>query len=148
MTFNTFDRIFFNKPLIAAIVASVTAQTIKFLLYLIKNKRIDISRAIGNGGMPSAHSAFVMALATKVGIKDGFDSTYFAISTAFALIVMQDAAGVRRAAGNQARILNLIIDDLSRKRPIKQERLKELIGHTPFEVIAGALLGIFIGIII
>jgi acid phosphatase family membrane protein YuiD len=89
-----------------------------------------------------------MSLATKVGMIDGFESTFFAIAMAFALIVMQDAAGVRRAAGNQARILNLIIDDLSKKRPIKQERLKELIGHTPFEVIAGAFLGVFIGIII
>lgn len=148
MTLNTIDRILYNRPLIAAVTASVTAQTLKFFLFLIKNKKIDIGRAIGNGGMPSAHSAFVMALATKIGIVGGFDSTYFAISMAFALIVMQDAAGVRRAAGNQARILNLIIEDLSRKRPIKQERLKELIGHTPFEVIAGALLGISIGIII
>ena len=72
MTLNTIDRILYNKPLFAAIVGSVTAQTIKFLLYLIKNKEIDISRAIGTGGMPSAHSAFVMALATKVVIKDGF----------------------------------------------------------------------------
>lgn len=148
MTLNTIDRILYNRPLIAAIAGSITAQTLKFFLYLIKNKEIDIGRAIGNGGMPSAHSAFVMALATKVGIIDGFDSTYFAISMAFALIVMQDAAGVRRAAGNQAKILNLIIEDLSRKRPIKQERLKELIGHTPFEVIAGAFLGASIGIII
>lgn len=148
MTYNTIDRILYNKPLIAAIVASITAQALKFFIYLIKNKKIDIGRAIGNGGMPSAHSAFVMSLATNVGIKEGFSSTYFAISTAFALIVMQDAAGVRRATGNQARILNLIIDDLSKKKPIQQERLKELIGHTPFEVIAGACLGIFIGIII
>ncbi len=148
MTIDTIDRIFYNRPLIAAITASITAQTLKFLLYLIKNKKVDIGRAIGNGGMPSSHSAFVMSLATKAGMLNGFESTYFAISMAFALIVMQDAAGVRRAAGNQARILNLIIEDLSKKRPIKQERLKELIGHTPFEVIAGAFLGVLIGIIV
>lgn len=148
MTFGTIDRILYNKPLIAAITASITAQGLKFFLYLIKNKKIDIGRAIGNGGMPSSHSAFSMALATKVGIINGFDSTYFAIAMSFALVVMQDASGVRRAAGNQARILNLIIADLSKRKPIQQERLKELIGHTPFEVIAGAFLGVFIGIII
>jgi acid phosphatase family membrane protein YuiD len=148
VTVDTIDHIIYNRPLIAAITASISAQTLKFLLYLIKNNEIDIGRAIGNGGMPSSHSAFVMALATKIGMLNGFASAFFAIAMAFALIVMQDAAGVRRATGNQARILNLIIDDLSKRRPIKQERLKELIGHTPFEVIAGAFLGVFIGIII
>lgn len=148
MTFGAIGRIFYNKPLIAAVTASISAQTLKFLLYLIKNKEIDIGRAIGTGGMPSAHSAFSMALATKVGIIEGFGSSYFAIAMSFSLVVMQDAAGVRRAAGNQARILNLIVEDLSKKRVIEYERLKELIGHTPFEVLAGALLGVFIGIII
>lgn len=148
MTIATVGRIFYNKPLIAAIVASVSAQSLKFILYYIKHKKIDVSRAIGNGGMPSAHTAFVMALSTKIGMINGFDSSFYAIAMAFALIVMQDAAGVRRAAGHQARILNLIIEDLSKKKTITNERLKELIGHTPFEIFAGAFLGVFIGIVV
>jgi acid phosphatase family membrane protein YuiD len=142
------DRILYNRALIAAVTASVTSQTLKFMIFMIMNKKIDIGRAIGTGGMPSAHSAFVMALAVKIGILNGFGGSEFAIAMAFALIVMHDAAGVRRAAGNQARILNMIIEDLGSKKGIQQERLKELIGHTPVEVISGAVLGSLIGIIV
>lgn len=142
------DRIFYNRALIAAVTASVTSQTLKFLIFMVTHKKIDIGRAIGTGGMPSAHSAFVMALAVKVGILSGFGGNEFAIAMAFALIVMHDAAGVRRAAGNQARILNMIIEDLGSRKGIQQERLKELIGHTPVEVISGAILGSLIGIIV
>lgn len=91
--------------------------------------------------MPSSHSAFVTSLATGIGLYEGFDSTMFALATVFALIVMYDASGVRRAAGKQARVLNAIIEDLNR-RELHPERLKELLGHTPFEVVVGALLGI------
>jgi uncharacterized protein len=143
-----------NKVLVSGIIGWAIAQTLKIIITLIVYKKLDLSRIVGSGGMPSSHSAFVMAIAVKVGVVSGFDSTMFALAMAFAFIVMYDAAGVRRAAGNQARIINLMIDDLSNiiedlshKKGIKEERLKELIGHTPFEVIAGALLGILIGII-
>ena len=95
--------------------------------------------------MPSSHSAFVTSLATGVGLTEGFDSTLFALAAVFALIVMYDAAGVRRAAGKQARVLNAIIEDLNR-RELHPERLRELLGHTPVEVLAGALLGILIAV--
>ncbi len=95
--------------------------------------------------MPSSHSALVTALTTGVGLRDGFDSSLFALAVVFALVVMYDAAGVRRAAGKQARVLNAIIEDLNR-RQLHPERLRELLGHTPFEVLVGALLGIIIAV--
>lgn len=95
--------------------------------------------------MPSSHSAFVTSLATGVGLVEGFDSTLFALAAVFALIVMYDAAGVRRAAGKQARVLNAIIEDLNR-RELHPERLRELLGHTPVEVVAGARLGVLVAI--
>lgn len=143
-----------NKVLVSGIIGWATAQILKIIITSIVYKRLDLSRIVGSGGMPSSHSAFVMAVSVKVGVLSGFDSILFALAMTFAIIVMYDAAGVRRAAGNQARIINLITADLSRmikdfshNRGIEEEKLKELIGHTPFEVIAGALLGVLIGII-
>lgn len=95
--------------------------------------------------MPSSHSAFVTSLGTAIGLTEGFHSTLFALSAAFALIVMYDASGVRRAAGKQAKVLNTIIEDL-RMRELHPERLRELLGHTPFEVLIGAILGIVIAV--
>lgn len=137
-----------NKVIIAGLVGWAAAQILKVITNSIKVKKLDYSRIVGSGGMPSSHSGFVMAVAVQTGKVMGFNSPVFAIAIAFALVVMYDAAGVRRAAGNQAKVLNLIIQDLSRKKGIQQDRLKELIGHTPFEVIAGAILGIIIGIIV
>lgn len=137
-----------NKVIIAGLLGWAVAQILKVITNSIKLKQIDLSRIVGSGGMPSSHSGFCMAVAVKTGIIEGFDSPIFALAITFALVVMYDAAGVRRAAGNQAKVLNLIINDLSHKKGIQQDRLKELIGHTPFEVIAGAILGIIIGIIV
>lgn len=137
-----------NKVIVAGLTGWAAAQVLKIVTNSIKIKRLDLSRIVGSGGMPSSHSGFVMAVAVKTGIECGFDSSIFAIAISFAIVVMYDAAGVRRAAGNQARVINLIIQDLSHKKGIQQDRLKELIGHTPFEVIAGAILGMIIGIII
>jgi acid phosphatase family membrane protein YuiD len=94
--------------------------------------------------MPSSHAALVSAMATAVGLREGFTSTAFAISLIVALIVMYDAAGVRRAASIQARLLNQILDEVFAGRPLSEQRVKELIGHTPMEVVVGALLGIAI----
>lgn len=135
-----------NKVLICGLIGWAVAQILKVMIVLIKSRKLDFSRIVGSGGMPSSHSSFVMSIATKIGIEYGFSSGIFALALAFALVVMYDAAGVRRAAGTQAKILNLIIEDLNSKRGIEISRLKELIGHTPFEVLAGALLGIIIGI--
>ena len=136
------------KFLIIPIIAWATVQVFKFVADAIIKKKINFRRLVETGGMPSSHSAFVVSLATGVGIKDGIDSTAFAIAFVLAFVVMYDAAGVRRAAGEQAKILNQIVekwetDDLE----TKGEKLKELLGHTPLEVFGGTLLGILVAFI-
>ncbi len=134
-----------NHALLAAVLAWFVAQLLKVMLVLLKERRWDVSRMIGSGGMPSSHSALVVALAVTIGKTLGFQSPEFAIAAALALVVMYDAANVRRAAGKQAELLNKIVEDLYRGKHIDGERLKELLGHTPVEVAAGALLGIVVG---
>ena len=107
---------------------------------------IDLTASC-SGGMPSSHSALVVSMATSIGYANGFNSSIFALSATVALIVMYDAAGVRRAAGKQAAVLNEIVEELQAHRGIREEKLKELLGHTPIEVIAGAALGILIAFI-
>ncbi len=134
-----------NPVLITAILAWAVAQVTKTIIAACHEKRINFRRLVDSGGMPSAHSAFVTSLAVASGITDGWDSTLFALATAFALIVMYDAAGVRQAAGRQARVLNRIVLDLN-KNDFHPERLKELVGHTPVEVLTGAFLGAILAI--
>lgn len=132
-----------NTAIWAAITAWVIAQVTKILLTFIQQDKWDFSRAYGSGGMPSSHSALVMALSFNLGKHHGFDSPFFALGVVVALVVMYDAAGVRRAAGKQAEWLNLLIH----REGIKPaEQLKELLGHTPLEVIAGAILGTVVGL--
>jgi uncharacterized protein len=133
-----------NPVLIAATWAWALTQTIKFVLYTVRERRINLRYLTTMGGMPSSHSATVASLATAVGIRDGLRSTSFAIALAFAFVVMYDAAGVRRAAMAQAKILNQMIDELFQGHPISETRLRELLGHTPFEVVVGAILGVII----
>ncbi|MBQ6631140.1 MAG: divergent PAP2 family protein [Romboutsia sp.] len=140
-----FSEIFSNKVLGISILACFLAQFIK--IFTGKEKFIQLSRIVTSGGMPSSHSSFVTSLATLVGIEQGFNSTDFAISSVFALIIMYDATGVRRAVGKQAAILNQILDDIQHKKHIEHKRLKELIGHTPKEVLFGAILGIITAIV-
>jgi len=97
--------------------------------------------------MPSSHTALVLSLTTVIGSKRGINTPEFAISAIFSAVVMYDATGVRRAAGRQARVLNRIVEDLFHQEGLKEERLRELIGHTPIEVIAGALLGVVVAIV-
>jgi len=136
-----------NQVLMVAITAWIIAQSLKIFLFLVIYKRFNFRRFIESGGMPSSHSALVSSLTTAVGKIKGWDSTVTAVVLVFALIVMYDATGVRRAAGKQAKVLNKIIDEFLHKRGFGEERLKELIGHTPFEVIVGSLLGIFVAVI-
>jgi hypothetical protein len=133
-----------NWVLIIALCAWMLAQLVKLLVALARGKGLDLSFFISSGGMPSAHSAMVCALATAIAIKDGFGSAYFAIAVILALVVTYDAAGVRQSVGQQSVVLNRIILELKRKEPmIKIEAdLRELMGHTPFEVYIGAALGI------
>jgi acid phosphatase family membrane protein YuiD len=134
-----------NRVLLVALVACVIAQLLKLIIEVIRNQKLNIRVLVTTGGMPSAHSALVTSLATGVGQTIGWSSSEFALATVFAIIVMYDAAGVRQAAGKQARILNQMIDELFHEHPeFNQDRLKELLGHTPFQVIAGSVLGIAI----
>lgn len=128
-----------------AILAWAIAQFFKIVSWAFVSRELNFKRLVEPGGMPSSHSAFVTSLATGIGIREGFDSALFALAAAFSLIVMYDAAGVRRAAGKQARVLNIIIEDLNR-RQLHPERLRELLGHTPFEVLIGALLGVIVAL--
>ena len=138
-----------NRVLWAGILAWFIAQILKVFLTLILQKHFESSRFWGAGGMPSSHSALMCAVATTVGFQCGFDSALFAMAICFALVVMYDAAGVRRAAGKQAAVLNRLVDEIIYEgQSLNEERLKELIGHTPIQVVAGALLGIMVGIII
>jgi len=145
---NSIFSIFQNKVFIATILGWVTAQSIKIAINCIKERRFNFRWVIGTGGMPSAHSAGVMSLATAVGIQQGFDSVVFIITLVFAVVIAFDAQGVRRATGQQAEILNKILDDIYWRRKIQEDRLKELIGHTPFEVFVGSLLGIVIAALV
>lgn len=124
------------------------AQVLKFILVLVMHRKVDFTRFTGSGGMPSSHSSFVVSLAASVGLTNGFDSALFAVCTILALVVMYDAAGVRRSAGQQAAILNRLVEDWSKEDYSHTEKkLKELLGHTPVEVIAGAVLGILVAVI-
>lgn len=135
---------FHNQILIVALIACGTAQLLKIPIDILRSKKTSIRSLFSSGGMPSSHSALVGALATGVGQAKGWDSSEFAIACLFAVIVMYDAAGVRQAAGKQARILNQIIEDMFQEKEFKEEKLKELLGHTPIQVLAGLSLGIAI----
>lgn len=133
-----------NKIFIITLLTWVVAQTIKVIIGIIRQKRFDFRWFVGTGGMPSSHAAGASCLATSIGLNYGFDSVYFALAAAFAIVVMFDAQGVRRASGRQAHILNKVMDDIYWKGRIHEGRLRELIGHTPVEVIVGFLLGVVV----
>lgn len=139
-----FNEVFKNEVLNASLTSWFIAQALKVIITLLTQKKFDLYRFVGSGGMPSSHSAMVMGLSTAVGLKAGWDSVAYGVSIVFALIIMYDAAGVRRAVGKQAILLNKIMEDKLKHRHIKERQLKELVGHTPVEVFAGALLGIVI----
>lgn len=137
-----------NKILLTSMISLFTAQFLKIFTI----RPLSITNIIGSGGFPSSHSSFVAALTTLVGLKYGFKSDLFAIVFIFALIVTYDASGVRRAVGEQANVLNnlikhLNVKNINRDPELLKEDLKELIGHTPFEVFSGVLLGVTIALI-
>ncbi|CCI14374.1 Uncharacterized membrane protein yuiD [Microcystis aeruginosa PCC 9806] len=144
-----FQQVLHNQILLISLLACFTAQGLKALIELIRDGKVSLRYLVSSGGMPSAHSALVGALATGVGLQMGWSSAEFAIAALFAIIVMYDAAGVRQAAGKQARILNQIIDEMFQGgKEFNEERLKELIGHTPFQVLVGLSLGIGIAMVL
>ena len=122
-------------------------QLFKLLYDLVTTKKFNFKRILGAGGMPSSHSAVVTCLATLIGKSEGVDSIMFAMATIFAMVVMYDAAGVRRAAGKQAHLLNKIVETPGLTGVEVQERLVEVLGHTPLQVIVGAAIGIIVGIL-
>lgn len=139
MFLNTSYEIILN-----GIEAAIVAQLLKFIGHIIKTRKIDFQVLATTGGMPSAHTAGVVSLSTTVGFICGFNSVEFAIAIGYALVVMYDAAGLRRSTGKIAACLNKIRDDFYANGQMPTERLKELLGHTPFEVFVGALLGAYV----
>ncbi len=137
----TSQMIFNNRILIITFMVWAVTQGIKVVLGVIREKRFNFKWFIGTGGMPSSHAAGATALATTCGFQEGFHSAVFALATVFALVTMFDAQGVRRSAGQQAAILNQFLEDIYWKGKVDSGRLIELIGHTPLQVIIGALLG-------
>jgi acid phosphatase family membrane protein YuiD len=135
-----------NKALVIPVSAWVVSQLLKVFVILAREKRLDWWLLVRSGGMPSSHTAVVCALATAVAMMQGLNSVVFAITAILAIVVMYDAAGVRQAVGRQSKILNRIVKELREKRPRDEvERdLREFIGHTQFQVITGAILGILI----
>jgi len=131
-----------NQAFMSWLVACLIAQFIKIFLGVVRLRRFDFRWLTGTGGMPSTHAAGVTALSLAIGLQLGFESPLFAISAAFTVITLFDAQGVRRWSGRQAQILNRMMEDIYFKRRIQEERLKELMGHTPIEVLAGMGVGI------
>ena len=143
---NFITEFFSNKIISATLISWLIAQIIKTILVIITSKTIDFTRLVGSGGMPSSHSALVSTLVIMTGRVEGVTSSAFAISFALAMIVMYDAANVRKEAGEHARIINILIEEWVEKENLKMDKdLKELLGHTPFEIIIGAILGCLIG---
>jgi len=136
------------RILYATSLAWFIAQGLKVLIYWIRNHKINFRLFVGTGGMPSSHSAFVSCLATAIGLETGWSSPVFLLSLGIAIVIMSDAAGVRRAAGQQAKILNEIMDDFYSSRPVPQKRLKELLGHTPVQVFVGAFIGFLTAVVL
>ena len=129
---------------LAPFLAWITAQLIKTLIFAVRYKRFDFRGLLKTGGMPSAHSSGTVALTTVVGRIEGWTSPLFIVTLVFTFIIMNDAAGVRRSAGQQARVLNKMLED----GKVDAERVKEFLGHTPNEVILGGILGAIIGILL
>ena len=136
------ESILSNKALWVPAAAWCVAQVMKVIIESIKDRHLNFSYLITMGGMPSSHAALVCALATTIAIVYGVSSAVFAISAFFALVVMYDAAGVRQTVSTQSTMLNRIVGELFKGNPEFQQRVRELIGHTKFEVAAGAILGI------
>jgi len=133
-----------NKVFWVTLSAWFITQVLKVLVGVIREKRFNFRWLVGTGGMPSSHAAMVSALATSVGLAAGLDSILFVIALAFAAVVILDAQGVRRATGKQAEVLNKMLDDIYWKHRIQEDRLKELLGHAPLEVIVGIATGIIL----
>lgn len=140
------DDILGNYALWIALCAWFAAQVLKIIIELLRNRRLNLRLLMSSGGMPSSHSSFVTAVTTVIGLTEGFDSPIFALGAIVSLIVMYDASGVRRAAGNQAKVINDLLASIENTGIKLDKKLKEMLGHTPIEVAAGSILGIIIAL--
>ncbi len=132
-----------NRILIAVCAAWLAAQGIKTLIYSILYKRLEIERMFGSGGMPSSHTAMVICLAVSVGFREGVASSIFAACIVLAAVVIYDAMGVRRETGRQGEVINRILREfLIEGKPISEDKMKTLVGHTPLEVCGGIIVGV------
>jgi len=137
-----------SSPLVHALHCGFLVQLSKVLTFLLREKKINVRRLVETGGMPSSHAASVCALSTCVGLREGIGSVLFQVVLFFSLIVMYDAAGLRRAAGRQATLLNRILHEHIQLPGPPHERLRELLGHTPIEVLVGAVIGVLFSLAI
>lgn len=136
-----------NKFIYVPLLTWFSIQLFKVIWDLVTTKKFNFKRILGAGGMPSSHSAVVVSLATLIGRECGFNSPTFALAVIFAFVVMYDAAGVRRAAGKQAKLLNKLVETPGLSGIEVSEKLVEVLGHTPLQVIVGAIIGIIVGCI-
>lgn len=134
--------------LLAPLIAWTIAQASKVILTSVRQRRLNLRVLAETGGMPSSHAAIVMGLTTAIGKYSGVATAQFAIALIFSFVVMYDAAGLRRAAGRQAAVLNRLVEDLVHMRGMQEQRLRELLGHTPVEVLVGAIIGVVVGLLI
>lgn len=135
---------FANYVLVSALLSWSLAQLIKIPLEFLRTHRWNWSLFFSAGGMPSSHSALAASTALAIGLKEGFDSSLFAMAIAFSMIVIYDATGIRRQAGRHAALINAMIADLASGHPLKEEHLREVLGHTPIQALIGTLLGLLI----
>ena len=141
------NNIFNNKFLCVPFCVWLAIQIMKFITDWIVNKKPNFKRLVGAGGIPSSHSAVVATLTTLIGQEYGVESGIFAMSCVFSAIVMYDAAGVRRAAGKQATLLNKLVENATNSGIVVSEKLVEVLGHTPLQVLVGAIIGVLVGLL-
>ena len=145
---NVFEQLFQNRVLLCGVVAWAAAQVLKVLINLAMEKKLNLKRLIGMGGMPSSHTSFVFSVCLMTGLKAGFDSVSFAVAFTLMAVVIYDAMGVRAETGKQGAVLNRILREvLVEGQPITEQKLKELVGHTPLEVCGGVVVGIIMVLI-
>ncbi|NQT33506.1 MAG: divergent PAP2 family protein [Candidatus Omnitrophica bacterium] len=149
MTVSSVSYQFFHNPVVVTtFMGWFVAQAIKVMLGIFKEKKFNFKWFVGTGGMPSSHAAGVTAMATSIGLYEGVGTALFGVALMFTVVVVCDARGVRHSTGQQAIILNKIMDDIYWKKQIQEDRLKELIGHTPIQVIAGIIVGLAVAFFI
>ncbi len=135
---------FHNYVLVASLIAWALAQMLKVPIEYLETRRLNWALLVQAGGMPSSHSALIVGIAHAIGLSVGFDSALFALAFGIAMIVIYDATGIRRQAGKHAELINAMINDLAAGNPLKEEQLREVLGHTPLEALGGILLGLIV----